>query len=110
MGRASADRATLQSAAAANGNGAAMGVLGYTWLGLQVVGTFSATVNPEVSDDGGVTWSALQVTNVTTAAAVTTATAPGGFRALITGLAAVRARVSGYVSGNVTVVAWVEAG
>lgn len=105
MGKGYAARATLQSAAVANGNGTPMDVAGFVWLGVQVVGVTTATINFETSLDGA-TWVALPVTSLITAGTVvTTATADGAFRANVGGLALVRARISGWSAGTITITA-----
>lgn len=99
----------LQSAAAATGNGAAItltdpdnGALGT--LTMQVSGTFVGTVTFEGTVDGS-NWIALLCTNVNAGTTATTATAVGIFRVDCSGLAQVRARVSAYTSGAITVTA-----
>ena len=96
-----AERAKLQDAAAATGNGAALNVAGSARLGVQVSGTFVATVTFETLIDG-TNWVATAVNPVGGGAAVTTATAPGLFTVSIGGLAQFRARVT-WTSGAVTV-------
>jgi hypothetical protein len=100
-------RQMLQAAAVANGNGAPLDVSGLTWLGIQIVGVTTATVNFETSLDGGVTWVALPVTSLVAAGTVvTTATADGAFRANVGGLLLVRARISGWSAGTISVYAF----
>jgi hypothetical protein len=94
---------TLQNAAAANGNGSTHSVASYGTTVFSITGSFSATVNFEVSADGGTTWYALSCYAIGGSDIVTTATAAGLFRANSTGCDQVRARISGYASGNVTV-------
>lgn len=95
---------TMQNAAAANGDGTVLAVTGYGLAFLQVSGTFSATVNFEGSPDAGTTWLAIVAAPLGASDFVTTATAAGMFRVPVAGLQQLRARVSGYASGNVTVV------
>lgn len=97
----------LQSAAAATGNGAALDISqpgkgGFSTVVFQLTGTFTATVTFEGTVDG-TNWGAIQVVPTATGTAATTATGTGLFRADVRGLAKVRARVSAYTSGNVTV-------
>lgn len=96
--------AYCQNAAAADGNGTAVDVTGYTNLAFQVTGTFSATVNFEATIDG-TNYVALSVWDTPTNTRVTTATAAGLFYVAVGALWQVRARISGYASGTVTVLA-----
>jgi hypothetical protein len=96
--------ATMQSAASANGNGTSLSVLGYATVAFTVSGTFSATVNFEGTEDNS-NWSAIEVTPFNSTSPATTATATGSFIASCAGMQSVRARISGYASGNVTVTA-----
>ncbi|MFQ5858981.1 MAG: hypothetical protein ACE5LU_25555, partial [Anaerolineae bacterium] len=93
---------TLQNAATANGNGTALSVNGKATAALQVTGTFSATVNFEGTEDD-TNWVAIQGTNLTDGGRVTTTTATGLFVFNVAGLSQLRARISGYASGSVTV-------
>lgn len=98
---------TLQNAATATGNGTALQVAGYRQVLFQRTDGATATVTWEGTVDGA-TWVAVAVAdlNSTTRARATTATGAGLF--LLddsAGLQAVRARVSAYTSGSVTVVA-----
>jgi len=93
---------THQSAATANGNGTVATVTGYGSVRFRVSGAFSATVNFEASMDG-TNWDPLAAINATTGQLVTSTTSPGVFVADIVGVQAIRARVSGYSSGSVTV-------
>jgi len=92
----------MQSAAAATGNGTAITVKDMATLGLQVTGTFVATVTFEATLDD-TNWVSLQVANVATGAVSTTTTVPGVFTCQVAGLAKVRARISAYTSGAITV-------
>jgi hypothetical protein len=96
--------ADLQVNAAATGNGATMPVLGSSTVSFQVSGTFSATVTFEGTVDEA-TWVILPAVNVATGAVAATATAAGVYQADCAAFGHVRARVSAYVSGSVTVVA-----
>jgi len=105
MGKGYAARFTLQAAAVANGNGTVADVAGLTWLGIQIVGITTATINFETSLDGS-TWVALPVTSLIVAGTVvTSATADGAFRVNVGGLSLVRARISGWSAGTITVTA-----
>jgi len=94
--------ATLQSAATANGNGIDFTVDGYGVSMLQVTGTFSATITFYGSIDG-TNFVAISATDTNTGAIGTTATAAGIFRVNCAGYQKVRAVISGYASGTITV-------
>lgn len=102
MGRLFTERARLQDAAAATGNGAALNVAGTSRLGLQVSGTFVGTVTFEATVDG-TNWVALVLTPAGGGAAVSTATAPGLFSGSVSGFSQFRGRISAFTSGAVTV-------
>ncbi len=98
----------LQSAAAATGNGTALvttdvnnGAL--TTLTMQVTGITTATITFEATVDGS-NWIAVACTNLNDGTAATTATANGLFRLTCLGLVSVRARISAYTSGTITVI------
>lgn len=94
----------LQNAAGANGNGTALTNLGDTGAVLmQITGTFTATVNFEGSLDGGTTYVAIRAQDMGAATKATTATAAGMWLVPCFGMSNVRARVSGFSSGTVTV-------
>jgi hypothetical protein len=96
-------RQNLQTGAVAVGNGTPIDCSGFTWLGIQVVGITTATITFEATNDGA-TWVALPVTSLIIAGTVvTTATADGMFRANVGGLGSVRARISSWTSGTITV-------
>lgn len=103
----SGGRSNMQSAAAANGNGIAdSGLQGVTSAVIHITGTFSATVNFELSQDLGVTWNPVLATSVGAATTATTATTAGDWLVSLSGatnLTELRARISGYVSGSVSV-------
>jgi len=94
---------TLQSAVSATANGSSLAVTGYGTALLQVSGTFSATVTFEASSDAGTTWVNISATQIG-GDIVLSATAIGSYRITCTGFDSVRARVSSYTSGAVTVV------
>ena len=93
----------LQSDAITNGNGTTVAPVGvfdsYSELTVQAEGIVSGTLNWEASIDGS-TWYAILGTNITSGSAATTAAADGIYRMDVTGLAAVRARVSGIVTNT----------
>jgi len=92
----------LQSAAVATGNGTPQNVSGYSRLCMQVKGITTATITFECTVNG-VDWVALSVSPIGGGAAVTTATADGVFSATVGGLTSVRARISAWTSGTITV-------
>ena len=96
--------ATLQSAATANGDGSTLDISGYSSVSFVITGTFSATVNFEATGDD-TNWVALQTVQIGTSTISTTSTSTGTFSATIGSLKTVRARISGYASGSVTVIA-----
>lgn len=97
----------MQNAAAATGNGVEVVCVGaengaMSAITMQLSGTFAATVTFEATVNGS-NWIAVAVTNLNDGVVATTATAAGLYRLTCLGLAQVRARVSAYTSGNVTV-------
>lgn len=101
---------TLQNAAAANGNGTALALLGMSSVILTVNQSgFTGTVNFEVTEDN-TNYDPLQVqqegTNlITTYVTGSTTTSIHVYEGSVAGLQAIRARVSGYSAGTVTVTA-----
>jgi hypothetical protein len=96
--------ATLQNAAAATGNGSIFGTGLVTVVAFQVTGTFSATVAFEGTNDG-TTFVALTCFTLDGQTSVTGASTTGIWRCNAVGLAGVRARISAFSSGTVTVTA-----
>ena len=99
--------AILQNAATATGNGTALECTpvndgAYYSLTAQVAGITTATITWEGTVDG-TNWVAIQATNLNSGAAATTATADGIVRITVLGLRQVRARISAYTSGTITV-------
>lgn len=109
MSRQTIDLLTLQDAVAANGNGTSLRVAEHATALLEVSGTFSATVNFEVTvdplatADASATWYAIDAVKRDGGTRATTTTAAGQYVVDVSGNTRVRARVSGYASGNVTV-------
>jgi len=99
---------TMQNAAAATGNGTTLNVSGYAVAIVQVTGTFSATITFEASTDDA-TWTAILAHSIGTGGLSSTATAVGDYRISTSGYKSIRARISTYVSGNVTAKGWVSA-
>lgn len=94
---------TLQNAATATGNGTTLDVKGYGAAILQVTGTFSATITFEATLDG-TNWVAVEATSLNDGSKSTTATSTGLFVVPTPGVETLRARISAYTSGSVTVV------
>jgi hypothetical protein len=92
----------LQVAATAVGNGLPLNVLRESTVAFQVSGTFVGTVTFEGTVDG-VNWASLPVVSMAGGTSTTTATAPGIYIAACAGLLLVRARVSAYTSGAISV-------
>lgn len=101
---------TLQNAAGANGNGTPLALLGMASVIFTVnMAGFTGTVNFECTEDN-TNYDPLQVqqegTNlVTTSATGATTTSIHLYEASVAGLQSVRARVSGFSAGTVTVTA-----
>lgn len=96
--------ATMQAAAAATGNGANLDTGQASVITLQTFGTFVGTVSYEVSNDG-TNFSALSCYPLGTSPTVaTTATAAAYVRCNAAATGVVRARISAYTSGAITVI------
>ena len=99
----------MQNAVGATGNGTAvvptdLSEGAYQLLTAQVVGITNATITWEGSLDG-TNFIAINARNMNTQAIATTTTADGIFRINITGLFSIRARISAWASGTITVTA-----
>jgi len=94
--------ATLQNAAGAVGNGTSMDVSGLAVATLDVQGTFVATVVFEGSVDDTV-WYPLNATNLGTGLIASSTTGNGVFQISVAGLKSIRARISAWTSGTITV-------
>jgi hypothetical protein len=97
----------MQTGATATGSGTAITCTepiegGFSAVIMQVSGTFVGTITFEATVDGN-NWVNILVDNLNTGSASLTATGPGIFRATALGLAQVRARISAYTSGSITV-------
>jgi hypothetical protein len=97
----------MQSAAAATGDGTAMqlrqpGSGQGTTATFQITGISGDTITWEATLNGS-TWVAVMVKNLTTNTEATTATANGLYRFVCHGLEKVRARISTYSAGTITV-------
>jgi len=93
---------TMQNAVTANGNGTTLNVNEYATAVLEIRGTFSATINFECSIDG-TNWYPVLATKNDGIISSSCSTA-GLYEIKVAAWKSIRARVSGYVSGNVTVV------
>ena len=93
---------TLQSAAAATGNGSTLDTSLTQTLTLQVSGTFVGTITFEASTDG-TNWATMTCYLLGSSSAVTAPTAPGLWRCNVLGVPLIRTRVSAYTSGTITV-------
>jgi hypothetical protein len=96
----------MQVAAVATGNGTVIVTTeldggAMTAVTFQVTGITTATITWEATIDG--TWVAVQATNLNSGTAATTATADGLYRFTCLGLMQVRARISAWTSGTITV-------
>ncbi len=92
----------MQSGALSTGNGTPMPVGGLSGVGLQLVLAGTATVTFEVTIDG-TNWVAVNAVNLNTLAQATTATASGIYFVPLSGADQLRARISAWTSGAVTV-------
>lgn len=93
---------TFQSGATGTGNGTALEVGGLGAVGVQVEGITVATVIFEGTIDGS-TWYAIRAMNKNSGAVASQATADSIWELPVTGLQQVRARISAYTSGTITV-------
>mgnify|MGYP001592237760 CR=1 FL=1 len=99
----------LQGTITATGNGNVLPVSGFNTGVFDVQGTFVATAVFEASTDKTV-WNGLQVTNVASGASGTTATTTGLYKAGLSGISYVRARVSDYTSGTMSIFGRISSG
>lgn len=72
---------------------------------IQITGTFTATIQFEVSLDGGTTYVAALATPVGSTTAATTTTAAGAFLMDVSGFPLARLNCTAYTSGTATVYA-----
>lgn len=96
----------MQSAAVATGNGTAINTIdvdgAFSVATMQVTGITTATITFEVTNDG-TNWVGILAENLTTGTEATTATADGIYRVTVLGVRQLRARVSAWTSGTITV-------
>jgi hypothetical protein len=102
MPREFAKEVTLQNAVAATGNGTAMDVSGLSALGIQITGTFSATVTFQGTVDGS-NWVAVQGVNMNDGSVTNNTTSTGIFMVPVAGLAQFRVAVTWTSGTSVTV-------
>lgn len=105
-GEASGSKA-MQTAAVATGAGTALDVTkpgsgGYDTLVAQVVGITTATITWQGTLDG-TNWASVQATPLATGTAAATATADGLYRINVKGLKKIRANITAWTSGTITV-------
>lgn len=96
---------TMHAAATATGTGEVLDARegGFSAAAMQVSGTFVGTVTFEATVDG-TNWVAMRCVNLGTGDIATTATAPGIYQLQDAhGLHKVRARISAYTSGSISV-------
>lgn len=98
----------LQNAAQATGNGVALNVSNVATVGFEITGTFVGTVTFEVSNDQN-NWYPILVSQSGTSTIGNTATATGIYYAEVVSVTYVRARISAYTSGSITVTAVADA-
>lgn len=94
----------MQAAATGTGNGTPADVSNYDAAGFQVQGINGDTITWETSIDG-ITWVGIRLAPTSTGTLALTTTADGVFLLDCSGLALVRARISTYGSGTITVTA-----
>lgn len=83
---------------------AMIGVTGIPTVGIDVSGTFSLTLQPSVSINGGATRNSSVTSTTSGSSAQATVTATGGYKAPVGGFDNFSLCVSSYVSGSVTIV------
>jgi hypothetical protein len=107
MAGASPASTAMQSAAVANGNGTNLTVTGYQTalvnVNCSVACSGGTTINFEGTDSVGTFFSVAAVPVAGTSGAVTTATTSGQFWVPVSGLTSLRARISAYSAGTITV-------
>jgi hypothetical protein len=73
-------------------------------VGIQVTGTWTATLAAQGSSDNGTTWFTVNMTPYTTSTPVSSTAANGNWQAFVGGLTDFRIRASAYTSGTAIVV------
>lgn len=102
-----AERIIMQDGATATGVGTAIDCNSTetgakTVVGMQVTGITTATITFQGTIDG-TNWEAVQVTNLNDGSEGTTATADGLYRLTCIGLTQVRANITAWTTGTITV-------
>lgn len=109
---------TLQSGATANGNGSTMTVTGYSTAMLHISSSVAGifTINFEASTDGGTTWFPIigrhesnGSMDVIRSISAGSAVDDGLWSISVAGYTSLRARISGYSSGTITVAGFLSA-
>lgn len=98
----SSERIIMQDAATSVGNGVSISTVDRAIIGIQIVGAFVATITFEGTIDGS-NWSPIRATSLSDGSVGTMAYVPGIFTCVCTELDFVRARISAYTSGTITV-------
>lgn len=93
----------LQNAANTIGIGKVFDVTGFSMASFQVIGTFAGTVTFEASNDG-TNWFPIKVFPVSGDPGAITATTPGLFQTSVAAIKSVRANITTYTSGTITVI------
>jgi hypothetical protein len=94
--------ATLQSAAVATGTGTVFNIDGYSSVILTVSGTFVGTILFEGTENGTI-YSSLSALQLGTTNVGSTTTTTGLFEITVSGLVNIRANITAYTSGSITV-------
>lgn len=76
----------------------------YAYVVFQISGTFVGTVTFQATIDGA-NWHAVRATNLTSGTTATTGTVAGLYQLGVAGLGIVRANITAYTSGAITVYA-----
>ena len=93
----------LQDAATATGVGNTLAVSRYSHIVFQVSGTFVGTITFQATVDGS-NWHNILPNDITTGVSSATTTTTGLYRVDVTGLSIVRANITVYTSGSITVI------
>lgn len=93
---------TLQNAAVAIGDGTLLAVTGYGTAVFTVIGTFAGKISFEGTVDG-TNFCSIHVIQVSTGTISNQAQTPGIYRTSCAGITQIRARISEYTSGSITV-------
>lgn len=93
----------MQDAASAMGNGMAMPTADRASIGMQISGEFNATIAFEGTVDES-NWLEIQTVNLGDGSTGTTAMSAGIYVVACAGLSQVRARISEYSQGSITVI------